>query len=100
MKTPRKLHSLTFARALLAGLLMITLIALAAQPARVTAAPLALTLDWVASNGTGSYNTSGNLSLESSIGQSIVRNPNPNLCAGFLCGRVAWFVLHLPGILR
>lgn len=100
MKTQRKLHSLTFARVILAGFLMIALIALATQPARVTAAPLALTLDWYANAGTGTYNASGALTLESTIGQSIARNPNPDLCAGFLCGRVAWWQLRLPMILK
>ena len=88
MKTRRTFPSLIFTRVLLAGFLMIALIALAAQPVQVTAAPSALTLDWYATAGAGSYSTSGNLSLESTVGQSIARMPNPSLCAGFLCGRV------------
>ena len=100
MKTWRKVPPLFFARALLVVILLIALLALNAQPVRTAAAPTALELDWYANAGTGSYSTSGNLSLESSIGQSIVRRPDPNLCAGFLCGRVAWWQLRLPLILK
>ena len=94
MKTRRKLLFLS-----VAGILLIALIALAAQPMRAAAAP-DLSLDWYATGSTGSSLTSGALTLDSTIGQSIVRNPNPNLCAGFRCSLVALWQLRLPLILK
>ena len=94
MKTRRKLLFLS-----VAGILLIALLALAAQPMQVFAAP-PLTLDWYATGSTGSSITSGSLNLDSSVGQSIARNPDPNLCAGFGCGLVLWWQLRLPAIYR
>ena len=99
MKTRRKSPSLFDAKKLLAGILLVTLIALAAQPMRAAAAP-DLSLDWYATGSTGSSLTSGALTLEVAIGQSIARMPNPNLCAGFECGRVYWWRLHMPALYR
>jgi hypothetical protein len=95
MKTQHKFLSLS-----LAGILLITLVALAAQPMRVVAAPPDPTLDWYFIGGSGSSTSNGTLTLDGTLGQSVSGIASSNLCSGFACGLIGWWNQHLPLLLH
>ncbi len=94
MKTLRKFLILG-----LAIILLFALNALTARPMQVAAAPEP-SVDWYFIGGTGSSLISGDLSLDSTLGQPISGMPNQNLCTGFTCSLGFWWQLQMPLIIR
>lgn len=94
MKTRRKFLSLG-----LAALFLLALLGLIVQPLRAAAAPYA-TMDWYYLGGSGGSFTSGGLSLDSTLGQSVSGRVSSDVCIGFECGLMSWMSLYLATIYR